>query len=433
MPASIWSPAVAVLALLFPAFAVTQEPAGAVSGLPVGPYVAADGSVLSLFQAPLGPAFLNHATGRVGVLHAIGPDRFGAGPGALGKEPIEVSIEIRRGPAGEVLHARYVDSTGRARVYLPRPLPRTLDAAIRHGDVTLAATLSLPEGRGPFPAVLMNHGGGPGVRADLRVWSWFLTHLGYAVLTYDKRGSGATTGPGWETFEDLAGDAAAALRWLKRQAAIDSMRTGVWAYSQSGWVVPLALRLEPARFVVAVSIPVISPADREAASARVRLPADGFSPAETDSALAFLELARAFVREEMTWTAYQRDLDATRQARWFGRLELPTRERAPHSAYYRSEYGYFLDPAPFWSRVDVPVLALYGELDTTVPPAANARVLAAALALNPAAIVTVLPGANHQMLLARTGGDDELVDLNRYAGGYFALLAAFLQAIATRG
>ncbi|MGB7295641.1 MAG: alpha/beta fold hydrolase [Candidatus Aminicenantales bacterium] len=404
----------------------------ALDDFPAGNYQAADSSYLALFRAQLGPAFLNYGSGRLGILHSLGEDRFVAGPGAMGWEPVEVDIELVRNAEGEVQGLIYIDSTGASHRYTRQPLPGAFDVSIPHESIVLAATLTLPAGKGPFPALVMNHGGGPGLRQDLRLWTYFFSLLGYAVLTYDKRGCGETIGADWETFEDLADDTVAATQWLKRHPAIDSKRTGIWAYSQSGWIVSLAARREPVSFVLAVSAPALSPAGRALASVRPRLLADGYSPSEVEAASEFIAAVNAFGRNDLSWDEYERLLNQARQARWYDRVEKPTSEDAPSTSFYKSGYGRYFDPLPFWSSLGIPVLAIYGGLDTTVPAEANASLLSQAMVSNPNSTVLVFPNANHQMLRARTGGDDELIDLNHYVAGYFKIMKWFMQDVLTR-
>lgn len=171
---------------------------------------------------------------------------------------------------------------------------------------------------------------------------------------------------------------------------------------------------------------------REAASVRPRLAADGFSKDEAEAAASFVEAVNAFGQGRLPWPRYQQLLTAAQSTRWYGRVEKPTAEEAPNRPFYKSKLGRYLDPLPYWSAVQVPVLAIYGGLDTTVPPESNAPLLSRALQHNPRAVTVVLPNANHQLLRATTGGDDELINLNRYVAGYFDLMRRFLQEVATK-
>src|SRR5215210_3085063 len=72
--------------------------------------------------------------------------------------------------------------------------PDALPAFFQNGDVRLAFTLDLPPGQGPFPAVVLGHGSGRLTRDDLRWFASQWTRLGFAVLRFDKRRVGESTG-----------------------------------------------------------------------------------------------------------------------------------------------------------------------------------------------------------------------------------------------
>ena len=145
----------------------------------------------------------------------------------------------------------------------PPPLP----AFFENGDVRLAFTLDLPEGKGPFPAVVVGHGSGKTTRDQLIWASRHLTALGFAVLRFDKRGVGESTGTyvfvgtkdsPW-VFPELASDVAAGVRFLRTRPEIDPRRVGLFGNSQAGWILPLAARdLGSAAFMILWSGPVCS-------------------------------------------------------------------------------------------------------------------------------------------------------------------------------
>ena len=145
----------------------------------------------------------------------------------------------------------------------PPPLPRFFTS----GDARLAFTLDLPTGRGPFPAVVMAHGSGRVTRDQLTWASRHFTQLGYAVLRFDKRGVGESTGTfvfvgtkdsPW-VFPQLARDVAAGVRFLRARPEIDPRRVGLFGASQAGWILPLAAReLRDVAFMILWSGPVCS-------------------------------------------------------------------------------------------------------------------------------------------------------------------------------
>lgn len=156
------------------------------------------------------------------------------------------------------------DPAARVREKPPEPLPATFVS----GDARLAFTLDLPAGAGPFPAVVAGHGSGRITRQQLGWLAAHLTQLGFAVLRFDKRGVGESTGTfvfvgtndSPEVFPVLAGDVAAGVRFLRTRPEIDPRRIGLVGNSQAGWILPLAARQlgGDVAFMILISGPVCS-------------------------------------------------------------------------------------------------------------------------------------------------------------------------------
>ena len=102
-------------------------------------------------------------------------------------------------------------------------------------DITLAGTLTFPKSKGPYPAVILISGSGPQDRDEtiyghrpFLVLADYLSRHGIAVLRYDDRGEGQSTGDfAASTIEDFATDVEAALDYLKsnNQIKINKNRT----------------------------------------------------------------------------------------------------------------------------------------------------------------------------------------------------------------
>ena len=109
-----------------------------------------------------------------------------------------------------------------------------------NADATLRGTLTLPSGPGPMPAMVIAHGASFGLRgspvydelADL------LLREGVAVLRYDRRGEGKSTGRGDDASPRGPGpdDLLACVRTLRHHAGIRSDRVGLWGISQGSWL-----------------------------------------------------------------------------------------------------------------------------------------------------------------------------------------------------
>ncbi len=130
----------------------------------------------------------------------------------------------------------------------------------------IAGEITWPDGDGPFPAVALVHGSGPVTRTSNASLVALFHSLGFAVLAYDKRGTGASGGSyrgvGVRNSDSmislLGADAAAAARLLAANPRIDPARIGLAGGSQAGWVIAAALDNAPIRFFVALSGPAVT-------------------------------------------------------------------------------------------------------------------------------------------------------------------------------
>jgi len=138
------------------------------------------------------------------------------------------------------------------------------DNAASHNQ--LAGTLTVPDGKGPFPAVVLVSGTGHNTR-DEDVWGHkvflvladALSRRGLAVLRYDKRGVGGSAGDyDTATTADFTSDAGAAVSWLKAQPQVDPLHVGVLGHSEGGIIAPaVAARDKSVSFVVMIAGPGI--------------------------------------------------------------------------------------------------------------------------------------------------------------------------------
>jgi len=282
----------------------------------------------------------------------------------------------------------------------------------------IAGTLSLPTGDGPFPAVVLISGTGHNSR-DEDVWGHkvflvladTLTRNGFAVLRYDKRGVGGSSGNyDAATTVDFTSDAEAAVAWLKTQSHIDARHIGVLGHSEGGIIAPaVATSDKGVAFVVMIAGPCIrgdklfvlqsamtakaygapddyiakrKVFDEELYNAIISAPSDS----------AALDRAKALVAQGVA----DHIVDA-KEAETLAKDDTTPWER------------YFLayDPAPTLARLTVPVLVLNGSLDVQVPAKENLAAARDALRNNSNATVIELPGMNHLLQDAKTGAPSE--------------------------
>ena len=146
------------------------------------------------------------------------------------------------------------------------PGPATRQVTFASLGATMAGEITYPRGAGPFPAVALVHGSGPVTREGNAPLVTLFRDLGFVVLAYDKRGTGASGGSyrgvGVRNSDSmipiLGADAAAAARALAADPLVDARRIGLAGGSQAGWVMAAALNGAPIRFFVALSGPAVS-------------------------------------------------------------------------------------------------------------------------------------------------------------------------------
>jgi len=303
------------------------------------------------------------------------------------------------------------------------PFPYTVEAVTFDNEpagVTLAGTLTLPEGDGPFPAAVLISGSGPQDRDEtlvghkpFLVLADHLTRAGVAVLRYDERGVGESSGDfSTALTDDFADDALAGVAFLKDDPRIMTDRVGLIGHSEGGLVAPMAavsdtsvayivllagVGLEGGEILVTqqVAMTRVGGSDEIARTVgqHMRAMVEAMRSGDDPGMATAL---RAVLRAQMIGaTDQQVDDTLAQQIKVFG---------SPWMRRYVE-----INPADFLAGVSQPTLAMFGSLDLQVLPTINAEAVRAALASAPTDDVTIvtLPGLNHLFQTAQTGSPSE--------------------------
>jgi len=286
--------------------------------------------------------------------------------------------------------------------------------------VTLAGTLTVPPGDGPFPAVALISGSGPQDRDEtvfghkpFLVLADHLTRRGIAVLRYDDRGVGASTGDiATAVTPDFADDAEGAVRYLASLPEVAAAEIGLVGHSEGAVVVPIvANRSDDVGFVVLLAGTGVNGQDLLVMQLVAINRAMGVGEAITEQRSRLQRDLLGVVAETPDDSAAANRAREILAGAGVSGEAAEAQVRALLSPWMR----YFLtyDPIPELRALTVPVLALWGEKDTQVPPAGNLGPAEEALAESgsPDATVDVLPGLNHLFQTAGTGAPAEYVTI----------------------
>lgn len=280
-------------------------------------------------------------------------------------------------------------------------------------NITIAGTLSVPVGKGPFPAVLMITGNGPHTRDQMisnsPMFKMIGDHFakgGFVVLRTDARGYGKSTGPNdWEqyTTADRVEDNRAALAFLRKQIEVNKDKIVLFGHSEGAMIaasiaaadakIALSILLAPAVFrgdeVIARQLEgslvrrgastQTGAAVRDSFVKFARFAANGGADGEEFDKLALEFLSAHGVEKEKLDLKLARGLlDGYLKSKWY-------------------RYFFAMDPSEDLSRITTPIYAIFAGEDKQVEWQHHGPALVAALAKanNQDTTLTVIPDQDH--------------------------------------
>jgi dienelactone hydrolase len=347
-----------------------------------GAYCFPDGRVITI-SASEGDTlrFRDLESGRSQRLYPSRSDgSYVSGAAWAAKEP--VTLHVRFEPAGSGTRLDWNEADGSSQTAVKIPF-REQTATIHSNDVDLFAKLVLPEGSGPFPAVVLVHGSEKDAATLLYDEPNRYAAHGVAVLVFDKRGTGRSGGDYGQDFDQLAGDVLAAVAWVRKQPRIDPERVGLAGYSQGGWVAPLAAsRSQGAVKFVLVEYGLAEPPSQEERwEVRNALRDKGFGEEAQRRADALVDATQEIVRNhfESGWDRFDALADNDANAPWIDVLKkrgglTGSLLKYPHwmiRVYKRRNphmtASWFYDPLPVLTHLDAPMLWLIAGKDAEAP------------------------------------------------------------------
>jgi pimeloyl-ACP methyl ester carboxylesterase len=280
-----------------------------------------------------------------------------------------------------------------------------------HDDIILAGTLTYPKSGEPFPAAILISGAGPrdrneegGGHRPFLVLADYLTKRGIAVLRYDDRGIGESTGiqDNTVTSADRAEDVKAAFQFLRTQSFIDPKKIGLIGHSEGGFIGQIvASEVDEIAYIVLMAGPALSGKDIWLYQLKVALGRN----------ISAKETAKSWKRIVAILDKEQTDEDRSSEKIYsilVDEIKMPAMTAKEVTEHFLSPWmRYFIktDPAAILSKVKCPVLALGGKKDVHIPSTQNLKAIEEILkkAGNKNYKIAEFPNLNHLFQTANTG------------------------------
>jgi pimeloyl-ACP methyl ester carboxylesterase len=298
----------------------------------------------------------------------------------------------------------------------------------RSGKFRLVGELRMPLEGENHPAIIMVHGSGSANRNGAVPFSPLIEIFlrnGYAVFSWDKPGSGESTGKFSDELTQRADILVDGVEVLTEHPSIDPDRIGLWGISQAGWVMPLAIeQAENVAFMIVVSGGAEDSIEQMAYQIGQQVACGGGSVEE-------VALVEQYWSQRAKATTYEEYREAVEillgipGVKDYTGLEL-TEEKGWKP--WDRKWDAFIDPMEVIEHTTIPMLVFFGELDKNIDPVQGAEAYEVALrsAGNQDYQIEVLPNVGHVLTPAKTGCISESSGTT-YAPEYLETMEAWIQ------
>lgn len=304
-----------------------------------------------------------------------------------------------------------------------------------NGAVQFKGTVYLPKtGNNLASVVVLHHAGLPTRDANLyRHLCEGLPAIGIAVLVYDRRGSGQSSGDlNKADYETLADDAVAGQHALAKLSRIDPNKIGFWGLSQGGWLAVLAAgRSKDAAFAIAVSAPLVTADEQMQFATRNLFTVRGYSQSDVQDMLAARKAWTGYLHGKSSRDEAVEALHKAEAKPWFDIAYLPRASQLTNDPEHDPNRRQLDDdPIAAARQAKVPLLFLYADSDPWVPVGESVKRLQSLARELPNIEYAVVSNANHEMMFP--GNEKMQVDQETtrdeapQAPTYFMFVASWL-------
>ncbi len=281
---------------------------------------------------------------------------------------------------------------------------------------TLSGTLTIPAGEGPFLAMVLVSGSGQQNRDEelmnhrpFWVIADYLSRRGVAVLRYDDRGMGGSTGEVFKaTSLDFSYDAEAAFDFLRNRKEINASQVGILGHSEGGIInFMVAARRPEVAFLVSLAGPAVNGVEVLKEQQAAILRAQGMS----EEMVQFSGNANAQMFDIIEASSSREEADSLlRQLlKGWGYNEELTEQTIGQMASPWMYYFLKYDPTEAIVKTNCPALLLNGSKDLQVLASQNLPAYERIIAEHGKTNLTLreLPDLNHLFQHCETGSPNE--------------------------
>jgi len=302
----------------------------------------------------------------------------------------------------------------------------------KSAGITLAGTLTLPTSGNPFPAVILITGSGPQDRDEtvfnhrpFLILADYLSRKGIAVLRFDDRGVGKSTGNfSKATSVEFATDVVSGIEYLKGRKDIDSHKIGLLGHSEGGLIAPMiATKNKDVAFIVLMAGPGLPGDEILNTQSRLIAKASGVSEKDIEESMIINNKIYTVIKTENDSVKACNDIKAILNT-YIDELNDDEKKKIGDKDKFIEKqiatitspwFRYFVkyDPRPALIEVKCPVLAINGEMDLQVSPKENLKAIKNALKEGKNSDFTIkeLKNLNHLFQTAKTGSPSEYINI----------------------
>jgi len=327
------------------------------------------------------------------------------------------------------------------------------EVTFKNGDITFAGTLSIPPKSGKHPAVVMITGSGPQNRDEsvagfkiFKVIADYLTTNGIAVLRYDDRGVGKSTGKSVNesTSEEFSTDVIEAIKFLKGRSDINEKQIGLIGHSEGGLIAPMvAAKTDDVAFVAAMGGPAVNGAEIIIEQSKLIMLVNGTDKEKVekdmvDTRVVFDMFLNGVSDEEIKGEMRKQKLVEFEKLSEDEKAKIADKDKWVEddvdnvfNVFSSPWMRYFLkyEPVPALEKMKCPALMLFGELDLQVPPKQSEGAMRDAFVRggNKDFEIKVIPKANHLFQEATTGSPMEYGTLKKgFVDGFLDYMVSWI-------